>query len=302
MTTYRDLLKTTDEMARSVAEGDDIDALTEEVQQKAMGLTACRQDTVFAVSDHCMDWAASALEEKSPGIFTGFAAVDAIVDGFDPSDFVIVAGRPSMGKTSLAIQVALLAAQQGKTALIFTLEMTAKALTVRLISQLSGIPRKFAIYNEDRWKGGAEKLKSMPIVIAEGRTTSEQQLALLRSRKNLGPVDLVVVDYLTLMTAPGRNRYEQVSEISRSLKLMALQEGLPVLAAAQLNRANESRENHRPRMSDLRDSGSIEQDADVILLLHREDYYRKQRDPATQELDGVAEVVVSVTVHSIHAG
>ena len=140
----------------------------------------------------------------------------------------------------------------------------------------------------------AAALKTLDVILHERADTPEKQIAFIKKRKQRHRVDVVVVDYLQLMHsgAKNENRVQEISTISRKLKLLAIQEDIPIVALSQLNRAVENRDKHRPRLSDLRDSGAIEQDADVVMLINREDYYRKNEDPGAKP-DGNTEVIIA---------
>ncbi len=182
-----------------------------------------------------------------------------------------------MGKSAIALQFALSMAKAGLSIVFFTLEMTHRALIER------------ALKNEQ-----ASELKQLDVVLHENGQKPEEQIAFIKSRKQTHKVDAVFVDYLQLMSAGRRNenRVQEITTISRKLKLAAVSEGIPIIALSQLNRQVESRDKHRPRLSDLRESGAIEQDADVVMLLHREDYYRRNEDPNAAQ-DGKTELIIA---------
>jgi replicative DNA helicase len=298
---YRDLLAAHEEIGKVVADHLAVDDQILKVQQVALGLQpATAGDGSYAVAKHATRVALLTQEHKS-FIPTGFRNLDYYVGGLTPGRLVIAAARPSMGKTALAVGIALNLAQMGKRILYLTLEMTADELMERMISVLSGVnlltvkranPDKATL---DRFYQASLDLEKLPVVIEEGRVTVEQQVAAIRRHAQAGGVDAVFVDYIGLMMTGRRidNRVQEVSTISRQLKLAAIREHVPIVALSQLNRECENRENHRPRLSDLRDSGSLEQDADVVMLLHREDYYRRQKNPNTTDLDGVTECIIA---------
>ncbi|MFO1377761.1 MAG: replicative DNA helicase [Steroidobacteraceae bacterium] len=232
------------------------------------------------------------------GIPTGFTDLDRMTAGLQPGDLVIVAGRPSMGKTTLAVNMAENAAiGRGVPAAIFSMEMSAEQLTMRMISSLGRVNQghlRTGSFGEDDWSrinGAISLLSSAPIFIDEspGLTPTEVRARArrLKREKNLG---LVVVDYLQLMQVPGtkENRATEISEISRGLKALAKELKVPVIALSQLNRSVEQRTEKKPVMSDLRESGAIEQDADVILLIYREEVY----EPNTTR-KGIADIIIA---------
>ena len=214
-----------------------------------------------------------------PGLSTGLSAVDAKINGMNKSDLLLLAARPGMGKTSMALNVALSAAREsGKTVAIFSLEMSKEQLVTRLIASEGLVENQRLItgnLRESDWQRIAEAasaLSCMDIRIDDNPLLTVADMnAKCRRLENLG---LVVIDYLQLMTSAGgkgysgENRQQAVSDISRMLKIMAKELQVPVLCLSQLSRANEKREDKRPMLSDLRESGAIEQDADTVCLLH----------------------------------
>ena len=238
-----------------------------------------------------------------PGLSTGLSAVDAKINGMNKSDLLLLAARPGMGKTSMALNVALSAAREsGKTVAIFSLEMSREQLVTRLIAA-EGLVENTRLttgnLRESDWQRIAEaasNLSRMDIRIDDNPLlTAADMNAKCRRLDNLG---LVVIDYLQLMTSAGgkgysgENRQQAVSDISRMLKIMAKELQVPVLCLSQLSRANEKRDNKRPMLSDLRESGAIEQDADIVMFLYRDDYYN-----ADTEKRNVAECIVAKNRH-----
>lgn len=226
------------------------------------------------------------------GIASGFDGLDEMLNGLHPSDLIILAGRPSMGKTSMAMNIAEHAALElQKKVAIFSLEQPASQLTQRLITSISGF--KFGKgFDSDRipvMANAATRIKNAPIFIDDtgGLTPYELKARAKRMACQHG-VDLIVVDYLQLMNAKSKTsgtRNDEVSEISRQLKALAKELNVPVIALSQLNRGLEQRPNKRPVMADLRDSGAIEQDADVILFVYRDEVYnRDSNDKGTAEI------------------
>ena len=232
------------------------------------------------------------------GVPTGFIDLDNLLTGLHPGELVIVGARPSMGKTSFAMNVAAHASMnKGKKVAVFTLEMPRGQIALRVLCSDARVDmqrvRKGTLTSED-WIRLTESLTPMVAAPMYIDDTAGISPSILRSRcrrlmmeKGL---DLIVVDYLGLMRADGRveNRQLEVSEISRQLKAIALDLKVPVMACAQLSRANKDRQDKRPVLSDLRDSGSIEQDADVVMFLHREEYYNKDTEDKN-----IAEVIIA---------
>jgi replicative DNA helicase len=221
------------------------------------------------------------------GLPTGFADLDRKTAGFFPGELTVVAARPSMGKTSLMLEFALHAAakDQGNVA-IFSLEMSGKALVRRLVSMLSEVDmsalRRPGLSNDDyqRLADATEKLYGLPIFVDESSDLSPVEMrGKLRRLEADGGLSLVLVDYLQLMRSSKRaeNRVQEISDIVRSLKAIAKELEVPVVALSQLNRGVEGRDDKRPQLGDLRESGSIEAEADVVMLIYRDSYYRKKQ-------------------------
>ena len=225
--------------------------------------------------------------QRSSGVLTGFADLDELTGGFQPGDFVIIAGRPSMGKTAVALNIAENMAMRGDAVGFFSLEMSKHQLVERLLASRSGIElhrlRRMMLGKEhySRLFAACGELQDAPIYVDDLAASTLLQIR-ARARRMVvkHSIKAVFIDYIQLITSGGRveSRQLEVSSISRGLKALARELEVPVIALSQLNRSPEQREGHRPRLSDLRESGSLEQDADVVALLHREDYYHKGDD------------------------
>lgn len=233
--------------------------------------------------------------EQVKGIKTGFAELDKRFGGIEKDDLWILAARPAMGKTTLAMNIAQNVANQGKSVLIFSLEMGKEQLTKRLLSAASSIPYgvlREGNLQEHNWPqltAGVMKLKGKKIHIVDiAAIDVNRAMAIARKFARYGDLGLIVVDYLQLMTARTDSRFDEVSEVSRKLKAMAKTVGCPVLALSQLNRDVEKRKPPIPNNSDLRESGQIEQDADIISFIYREEVY----DPNTMD-KGIAQVITT---------
>jgi len=238
------------------------------------------------------------------GIPSGIAALDNITTGLNRSDMIIVGARPGMGKTSFALNLARNVAGQGKTVAVFSLEMSREQLANRLLSSEAKVSvKKMRTGNlsSDEWTrmgAAAATLYNLPIYLDDTSSLSVQEMKsrLLRVEN----LDFVVVDYLQLMqpAKPSGNRVQDVSDITRNLKIMAKELNVPLMICAQLSRSTEKmKTNHRPALADLRESGSIEQDADQVLFLYRDEYYINEKDdPATAEV-GTSEVIVAKNRH-----
>jgi len=229
------------------------------------------------------------------GIASGFAELDRLTCGLQPGDLIIVAGRPSMGKTTLAVNIAENVAAAGGVALVFSLEMGARQLVERSVCRFGGISTA-AVRNGDmrqddfdRLGVALRRLHGTRLVIDDSpQTTPGRMRSKARKVKHrYGRLDLVVIDYLQLMAGDGNTRSEQLGGLTRALKLMARELGAPVVLLSQLNRGLEQRTDKRPVLSDLRESGAIEQDADIVLMVHRPDYY-----DADSPHKGLAEVLI----------
>ncbi len=251
-----------------------------------------------AVIDQIDEWHTN--PDKLRGLATGFADFDKLTGGLRPGDLIIVAGRPSMGKTSLAVNMAEYAAInptiRASTA-IFSMEMPSEQVLTRMLSSIGSVPlgslRSGRISDEDwvRITGATSQLSEAKIFIDETPALTPTELrARARRIKREHGLSLVVVDYLQLMHVPGtqENRATEIAEISRGLKVLAKELAVPVIALSQLNRSVEQREHKKPVMSDLRESGSLEQDADIILLIYRDEVYN--RDTTKK---GIAEIDVA---------
>lgn len=234
------------------------------------------------------------------GLATGYVDLDKMTSGLQPGDVIVIAGRPSMGKTALALNIAEhVTLNLGKEALIFSMEMSAEQLGMRLLSSVGRIDQQrlksgnLGDEDWDRLTAALSKLSGAAIHIDDSGGLSGNEVrsrARRHARRAGGRLGLIVIDYLQLMSATkqGENRATEISEVSRTIKAMAKELGVPVLALSQLSRKVEERNDKRPVMSDLRESGAIEQDADVVLMMYRDEYYK----PDTQD-KGVAEAIIA---------
>ena len=256
---------------------------------------------LYKVFDHLKELSES--DSMIPGLSTGLRDLDVKINGLNKSDLLLIAARPAMGKTSFALNIGLNVAKKYRsTVAFFSLEMSREQLAMRLLSGESFVDsQKMATgkLSEDEWENifmAASSLSQTDIRVDDNPAITVAEMnAKLRRVENLG---LVIIDYLQLMNSSGygkgggENRVQVVGEISRSLKIMAKELNVPVICLSQLSRAVESRTDKRPIMSDLRESGAIEQDADAILFLYRDDYY----NPNSEEKN-VAECIVSKNRH-----
>lgn len=240
-----------------------------------------------------------ALEELGSdltGLSTGFVDLDKKLAGLQPANLVVIAGRPGMGKSSLALNIATNAASTGEPIAIFSLEMSKEEIVQRILSSVGKVDSMKLRSGQlgPLWQkvvDAAGKMYKAPIYIDDSPVVTVTDIrAKARRLKRRRGLSLVVVDYLQLMQASTReNRQQEISEITRNLKNLARELEVPIIAVSQLNRSLEAREDKRPRLSDLRESGSIEQDADVVMFIYRHEYYH----PEEQEKRGIAEVIIA---------
>ncbi len=239
------------------------------------------------------------------GVASGFHDLDRLTGGFRPGQFIIIAARPAMGKTSLALNIASHAAVDlGKKVAVFTMEMAADEVIMRMFSSaaevnMDAMLKGFGMNEEKliRIMQASDVLSSKHIYIDESGTNTPLDIRAKTRRlaAEVNGLDLILIDYLQLMTLPRDrdNRQQEIAEISRALKILAKDMKIPVVALSQLNRGLESREDRRPRLADLRESGAIEQDADLVMFIYRDDYYLGEKS----EKPGVAEIIVGKNRH-----
>ncbi len=234
----------------------------------------------------------STTDDSMKPVSTGIGDLDRVITGLNRSDLILLAARPGMGKTSFALNIArYVACTAKKTVAFFSLEMSKEQLASRLLSAealIEGTKLRIGKLNDEEWDRlipASDILGKSELYLDDspGITITEMKSKLRRMRK----LDLVIIDYLQLMGSGRRidNRVQEISEITRNLKILAKEMNVPVITLSQLSRASEQRTDHRPQLSDLRDSGSIEQDADIVLFLYREGYYDKNEDDSPQGAD-----------------
>ncbi len=225
------------------------------------------------------------------GLDTGFIELNRITSGFGEGDLIIIAARPSMGKTAFALNLAINAIKQNNGVAIFSLEMPAEQLMLRMLSSAARIPLqdiRRGNLNEEEWSRlttVSDEIANMPLFVDDaGYINIHTIRAKLRKLKTQNPnLSLAIVDYMQLINSDIKERHLAIAEISRSLKLLARELEMPIIALSQLNRALESRPNKRPMMSDLRESGAIEQDADIIMFIYRDDVYKEMEAKQKQK-------------------
>ena len=284
-----------DEINAMVYEGSgEADSVLEAAESKMYALREGRGTSGLKEIRYVMQNVFDAMSEAAssgsriPGLSTGLPDLDNMILGLNKSELILIAARPGMGKTSIALNMALsVAMTQHKKVAIFSLEMSREQLVSRLLSRASLVPSQNLLtgqLSEQQWRdvaAAANTLSESPILIDDNPTLTVSDMnAQCRMVKDL---DLVVIDYLQLMQSAGsghswsnESRTQAVSDISRMLKIMAKQLDVPVICLSQLSRANESRQDKRPMLSDLRESGAIEQDADVVIGLYRDGYYNRE--------------------------
>jgi len=307
----RKLVSASDEIATNAfnPQGKPVDKILDEAEQKIfhIGEEGTRMKQGFQSMDTLVVELLDRVTEMADnpnditGVRTGFYEFDKMTSGLQPGDMIVLAARPSMGKTSLAINIAEnVAINEGLPVAVFSMEMGAAQLAVRIVGSIGRIDQghlRTGKLTDEEWPRlteAIEKLRTVSLHIDEtpGLTTSELRANSRRLARQYGRLGLIVVDYLQLMSVStsmnDENRATAVGEISRGLKMLAKELKCPVIALSQLSRGVESRTDKRPMMSDLRESGAIEQDADLIMFIYRDDYYNKDsKEP------GVAEVIIS---------
>ncbi len=291
----RRLGETADEINNMIYEGSgEADAMLEAAERKIYALRQGRSigglvpisTVVQSVFDRLSEAAASS--SKLPGISTGLPDLDRIILGLNKGEFILIAARPGVGKTSIALNMAMYAAMnQGKSVAIFSLEMAREQLAMRLLSRAALVPAQNLMtgqLTDQQWRDisdAAQTLSATDIRIDDNPTLTVSDMN--AQCRRLSKLDLVVIDYLQLMQSAGsghswsnESRTQAVSDISRMMKIMAKELNVPVICLSQLSRASETRQEKRPLLSDLRESGAIEQDADVVIGLYREGYYNRE--------------------------
>ena len=309
----RKLVSVSDEIATNAfnTQGRPVATIVDEAEQKIfnIGEEGSRMKQGFQSMDTLVVDLLDRVQEMADnpnditGVPTGFYDLDRMTSGFQAGDLVVLAARPSMGKTALAINIAEhVALNEGLPVAVFSMEMGAAQLAVRVVGSIGRIDQthlRTGKLSDEEWPRlteAIEKLRTVSLHIDEsaGLNSSELRANSRRLARKCGKLGLIVVDYLQLMSGSGgggngENRATELGEISRGLKMLAKELQCPVIALSQLNRSVETRTDKRPMMSDLRESGAIEQDADIIMFIYRDDYYTKElsKEP------GVAEVIIA---------
>lgn len=287
-------------------DSDDVDTVMDRAEKRILDVTARENSADFTPMKDIVIETFKQVENRAgnkgalTGVASGFTDLDKLTSGFQPSDLILVAARPSMGKTAFTLNIAsYVAVHLDKPVAFFSLEMSKEQLVQRMLCSEGAIDSqrlRNGDLNDEDWEhliAAADRLTNAPVFIDDtpGITVMELRSKARRVKAEHG-LSLVVIDYLQLMSGRGSkgsdNRQQEISEISRSLKALARELKVPVIALSQLSRSVESRQVKRPMLSDLRESGSLEQDADIVMFLYREDYYDKET-----EQQNVTEVIVA---------
>ena len=305
----RRLITTAEEIASDGYSTDEtVNDILDNSEKKILDIVKNRKSTEFRTIKDVLQKTEANLEflaenkNEITGLATGLYDFDKITTGLHPGELIIIAARPGMGKTAFALNIAANAAKiQDEGVAVFNLEMPAEQLATRIISSLGQIDgyklRTGRLLNED-WKRVNEAMSQLSgtnlmIDDTAGITIGEIRAKCRRLASSEQGISLIVVDYLQLISGGknyGTNRQQEVSDISRSLKTLALELNIPIIALSQLSRSVETREDKRPIMSDLRESGSIEQDADIVAFLYRDDYYNKEA--RTEDNNSISELII----------
>lgn len=305
----RKLIETANDIATEGYRNDEsINEILDSSEKKILSIVKNRKSSEFRSIKEVLAKTQSDLERLSEykneitGLATGWYDLDKLTTGLHPNEFIIIAARPAMGKTAFALNLATHAAMtQNKSVAVFNLEMSAEQLAMRILSSLGQIEgfklRTGNLMNND-WKRineAVSQLSNTNLVIDDtpGITIGEIRAKCRRLASSEKGLALVVIDYLQLISGGknyGANRQQEVSDISRSLKTLAMELNVPIIALSQLSRSVEGREDKRPIMSDLRESGSIEQDADIVSFLYRDDYYNKEA--RTEDNTSISELII----------
>ncbi len=312
---YAEIVREKSVLRRMIRANDDIstlcysgkeklDVILDTAEKKVFDVVKRRGSTDFVPIDEVVMNVLDNIEKagkvkgNTTGVPTGFTDLDYDTAGFQPSDLILIAARPSMGKTAFALNIALNAAiKEKKRVALFDLEMSKESLVNRLFAMQSKVDAKklrTGDLNTAEWEmlsaGAAEVAKSFIVIDDNAGITPAELRSKCRKLQLEKGLDMIIIDYLQLMTNGGKtdSRQQEVSDISRSLKLLARELNVPVVALSQLSRKVEERTDKRPMLSDLRESGAIEQDADVVMFLYREDYYKKDT-----ENTNVTEVIIA---------
>ena len=305
----RRLIETANDIATEGYRTDEtVNEILDSSEKKILSIVKNRKSSEFRSIKDVLLKTQSDLERLSEnkseitGLATGWYDLDRLTTGLHPNEFIIIAARPAMGKTAFALNLAThVAMTQDKSVAVFNLEMSAEQLAMRILSslgQLEGFKLRTGNLMNNDWKRineAVSQLSNTNLVIDDtpGITIGEIRAKCRRLASSEKGLSLVIIDYLQLISGGknyGANRQQEVSDISRSLKTLAMELNVPIIALSQLSRSVEGREDKRPLMSDLRESGSIEQDADIVAFLYRDDYYNKEA--RTEDNTSISELII----------
>lgn len=303
--TLRKLISVSQEIVeKGYKENDDVQKIIELAESRIFAISQNRSTNSFAEIKDVLMTVFNQLEERAKsggnitGLTTGYTDLDRMTSGLQKSDLILLAARPSMGKTALALNIAMNTVKEGASVALFSLEMSKEQYVQRIISMESMVDSsklRTGNLDDDDWTrliATMSSISNYDVFIDDTPSVSLfEMMSKCRRLKIEKGLDLIIVDYLQLMTDGGRtdSRQQEISNISRGLKALARELNCPVMALSQLSRAPELRNDHRPIMSDLRESGAIEQDADVVMMLYRDEYYHKEES----ERKGITDVIIT---------
>lgn len=307
--TLRRLIQASNEvLVRAYDAEEDADDLLDEAERTIFSIAEGRMRSGFVKLSELVDGGYAMLEQLQAsrglvtGVPSGFVELDEMTSGFQKSDLVIVAARPAMGKTSFVMNIALNAAlEAGKSVGVFSLEMSKEQLFLRMLTSEARVDAHrfrggfLGEQDYERLNGAFARLHDAKVFIDDTASAGILEMRAKSRRLKLEHgLDMLVIDYLQLMQGRGRfdNRQQELASISRSLKILAKELEIPILALSQLSRATETRSDHRPQLSDLRESGALEQDADVVMFIYREEVYAVSDEEKRPEVEGMAEIIV----------
>lgn len=299
----RKLVEVSLEIERAIGNNESPESIIEEVDQQLNDIMSNKEENELIHMGKIVDPAFEKIEEminkgEVYGLPSGYPKIDAITKGFQETDLIFLAARPGMGKTSLALNFALNVAESGKKVCVFSLEMSKDQMVHRLIGHMTGVNMRSRKQMSEKFKDialASDRLRDLPLWISKKSNVTEIDIrSMIKKQKRNHGIDLLIIDYLQLISpttkTQKKNSNEQTASITRSLKCLAQDVEIPIICLSQLSRQTENRPNPKPKLSDLRNSGSIEQDADMVIFIYRPDYY--DRD-VVDENTGMAEIIIA---------